>query len=169
MHMIRQRNWVIEKILLTHGHFDHTGGVEAVRRKLEIPVYIHENGERYLTDPRLNLSHFCGPDMILRDVNDLRDEDTISLQINSAYFLRVMHTPGHTPDSVTFYCTAEQAAFVGDSIFKGGPGTDQYPGGDRKELIRSIRERILSLPGDTILYSGHSEPTRVKDEIPLYF
>ena len=166
--MIRERGWTIEKILLTHGHFDHTGGIEAIRRELEIPVYIHRNGERYLTDPRLNLSRFCGPDIIVRNVNWLRDGSAIALRENDAYSLQVLHTPGHTPDSVTFYCPAEQAAFVGDTIFKGGPGTDQYPGGDRVQLMQSIRNRILRLPGDTVLYSGHSEPTRVKEESFLY-
>lgn len=166
--IIRERGWTIEKILLTHGHFDHTGGIEAIRREVDIPVFIHENGERYLTDPRLNLSHFCGPDVIVRNANFLRDGDTISTHGNAACTLRVLHTPGHTPDSVTFYCAAEQAAFVGDTIFKGGSGTDQYPGGNRTQLTQSIRDRILRLPGDTVLYSGHSEPTRVSEEYPLY-
>ena len=166
--MIRERGWTIEKILLTHGHFDHTGGIETIRRELDIPVYIHRNGEGYLTNPMLNLSHFCGPDSIIRDVNWLWDNDSISLQANGAYSLQVLHTPGHTPDSVTFYCEVEQAAFVGDSIFKGGPGTAQYPGGNRAQLMQSIRERILTLPEDTLLYSGHSEATTVKDELPFY-
>lgn len=167
--LIRRRGWVIEKILLTHGHFDHTGGIDAVRRELRIPVYIHRDGEPYLTDPMLNLSHFCGPDILIRDVNWLWDGDTISLRENDGYVMKVLHTPGHTPDSVTFYCEAEQAAFVGDTIFKGGPGTDQYPGGDRALLMRSIRDKILRLPGETVLYSGHSELTRVKEEYPLYY
>ena len=166
--VIRERGWTIEKILLTHGHFDHTGGIEAIRREMEIPVYIHENGDRYLSDPSLNLSRFCGPDVIVRDAHFLRDGDTLSLQEQDACVLRVLHTPGHTPDSVTFYCPAEQAAFVGDTIFKGGPGTDQYPGGNGIQLMQSIRDRILCLPGDTVLYSGHSDPTRVKEESSLY-
>ncbi len=82
--IIRERGWTIEKILLTHGHFDHTGGIEAIRREVDIPVFIHENGERYLTDPRLNLSHFCGPDVIVRNANFLRDGDTISTHGNAA-------------------------------------------------------------------------------------
>lgn len=167
--MIRQRGWTIEKILLTHGHFDHTGGIEAIRRELDIPVYIHRNGEDYLTDPRLNLSRFCGPDVIVRGANFLRDGDTVSLKESGACSLRVLHTPGHTPDSVTFYCAEERAAFVGDAIFKGSPGTAQYPGGNGAQLIQSVREKILRLPEDTTLYSGHSEPTRVEMESHLYY
>lgn len=166
--LIQERGWTIEKILLTHGHFDHTGGIESIRRELDIPVYIHRNGERYLMNPTLNLSHFCGSDIIIRHANWLRDNDSISLQANDAYSVQVLHTPGHTPDSVTFYCKVEQAAFVGDTIFKGGPGTDQYPGGNWTQLMQSIRERILRLPGDTVLYSGHSGTTTVKDEFPFY-
>ena len=167
--MIRQRGWTIEKILLTHGHFDHTGGIEAIRRELDIPVYIHRNGESYLTNPRLNLSRFCGPDVIVRGANFFRDGDTVSLKESGACSLRVLHTPGHTPDSVTFYCAEERAAFVGDAIFKGGPGTAQYPGGNGAQLIQSVREKILRLPEDTTLYTGHSEPTRVEMEFPLYY
>ena len=166
--LIRQSGWTIEKILLTHGHFDHTGGIEALRQELDIPVYIHRSGERYLTDPRLNLSHFCGPDLIIRDVNWLRDGDTLALSTNDGFSLRTLHTPGHTPDSTTFYDAEDGIAFVGDTLFRGSIGNDQYPGGNRQQLLASIRERIFILPEDTVLYSGHSEPTTVMMEKQRY-
>ena len=82
--------------------------------------------------------------------------------------LRVIDTPGHTPDSVTFHNAAEGYAVVGDTIFRGCPGTTQYAGGNPRQLYDSIIGRIMQLPEQTILYSGHSEPTTVDEEAGLY-
>ena len=166
--IIRQKVWTIEKILLTHGHFDHTGGIEAIRREMDIPVYIHENGAAYLEDTRLNLSARCGERVLVRNARFFQDGAAFSLEGDASPVLRAIHTPGHTPDSTTFYDAADGIAFVGDTIFKGGPGTDQYPGGDGRLLIKSIRRRIMALPEDTALYSGHSEPTTAGAERRLY-
>lgn len=91
--------------------------------------------------------------------------DTITL--NDTHLLRVMHTPGHTEDSITLYDAGKGIAFVGDTIFKGSPESDKYPGGNTGDLKESIR-KILALPERTVLYSGHSEPTTVKEERKNY-
>ncbi|MBR1437761.1 MAG: MBL fold metallo-hydrolase [Synergistaceae bacterium] len=153
--------WVINKILITHGHFDHTGGISELRKKISPPVYAHELGRLYLTDTLKNLSRLCGQNVIVQDVNYLHDGDIITLSSNHS--LRVIHTPGHTEDSITLYDAGKGVAFVGDTIFKGSPGSDKYPGGNTSDLQNSIR-KILALPERTVLYSGHSEPTTVKDE-----
>ena len=166
--IIRQKVWTIEKILLTHGHFDHTGGIEAIRRELDIPVYIHENGAAYLEDTHLNLSAYCGEHVEVPDAHYFQDGATFSLAGHASPVLTAIHTPGHTPDSTTFYDAADGLAFVGDTIFKGEPGTDQYPGGNRRQLVRSIVQRILMLPDNTTHYSGHSEKTTVGADKRLY-
>jgi len=166
--IIRSKVWTIEKILLTHGHFDHTGGIEAIRRELDIPVYIHENGADYLEDTRLNLSEYCGEHVVVRNAHFFQDGAVFSLEGHVSPVLAAVHTPGHTPDSTTFYDAADGLAFVGDTIFKGGPGTDQYPGGDRRQLVKSIVQQILRFPDNTTLYSGHSEKTTVGAEKRLY-
>lgn len=166
--IIRSRGWTIEKILLTHGHFDHTGGIEAIRKELDILVYIHENGAAYLEDTRLNLSEYCGEHVVVSGAHYFQDGAAFSLAGHASPVLTAIHTPGHTPDSTTFYEAADGLAFVGDTIFKGGPGTDQYPGGNRRQLVRSIVQRILTLPDHTTLYSGHSEKTTVGAERRLY-
>ena len=165
--IIRQKGWTIEKILLTHGHFDHWGGVKELQKQFDIPVMIHENGLAFLSDTRLNLSKFCRVDMTLNGAETFRDGDMISLN-NGNTTLKVLHTPGHTADSVMFYNKAEQAAFVGDTIFQGACGDTRYPTGDSRKLFRSIRERILILPKETALLSGHSEATTVGDERRYY-
>lgn len=166
--LIRREGWDIEAILLTHGHFDHTGAVNELREALGVPVYAHEDADRYLLDPRMNLSAFCVGNWTVRNVKYLRHGDTISLKANPAFSLRVIHTPGHTTDSVVYYSEKDRVAFVGDTIFKGSIGNYQYPGGNRQDIVKSITEKILALPDATILYSGHSEETSVGVERQQY-
>ena len=168
MRLCREQGWVIEKILLTHGHFDHIGGIAAIREEADIPIYIHEAGEGYLTNTHLNLSRYCHCDTTVQGAKHFLDGDIFSLSCNPARFLRVIHTPGHTPDSVIFYDEKQSVAFVGDTIFKGSRGNDQYPGGNGKQLLQSIRQRILTLPEETRLYSGHSAETTVGAERRYY-
>ena len=157
--------WVINGIILTHGHFDHTGGIAEIRRKISPPVYAHELGKSYLHDTMKNLSRLCGRNVVVDDVRYVHDGDVLTLSHGHA--LRVIHTPGHTEDSITLYDAGKGVAFVGDTIFRGQPGSDKYPGGNTRDLQESIR-KILSLPERTVLYSGHSEATTVKDERKNY-
>ena len=168
INVIRENGWVIEKILLTHGHFDHTGAVDEIRRSLGIPVLAHRRSDEYLLDARKNLSALCGPAITVKDVEYLDDGDTIALEADPDFCLKVIYTPGHTTDSVTFYSEAEHVAFVGDTIFRGSIGNYQYPGGNPEDLQRSIINRIFTLPDETILCSGHSEQTTVGTERRRY-
>ena len=178
--VIKERGWTIEKILLTHGHFDHIGAVDDIRRALGIPVMIHEKGLAYLTDPSLNLSDEHG--FFLDDGNEsgggygitvegaetFREGDTIALAADPSKYLTVLYTPGHTDDGCTFYCEDDGFALTGDTIFQGTYGAVHFPGGDEEKLLRSIREKILTLPDDTILYPGHNRETTVAAEKWLY-
>ena len=168
LRMIRKEGWTIEKILLTHGHFDHTGAVNDIRKTLGIPVYAYEDADMYLLDTRMNLSALCGEYVVVENVNYLKDGDVVRSEANLAFSLKVLHTPGHTPDSVIYYSETELAAFVGDTIFQGSIGNWQYPGGNFQDLQRSILETVFSLPDNTKLYSGHSDPTNVGTEKRRY-
>ena len=165
---IRDQGYTIEKILLTHGHFDHIGGLEILGKREGIPVWIEEAGEAWLEDPTLNLSGRFRRKTVFQGAHFFRDGDTFSLENSPEYTLRVIHTPGHTPDSVIFYDEKHGFAFSGDTIFAGGHGNDTFPGGDGDQLIQSILTRILTLPGDTVLYPGHGEATTVAEEKGLY-
>ena len=126
------------------------------------------NSDRYLLDGEINLSAFCVGEKVIRNVRTLRDGDTVSLRDGSCC-LRVIHTPGHTTDSVVYYSEKDRVAFVGDTIFKGSVGNWQYPGGNRQTLVESITEKIFALPDDTVLYSGHSEETTIGTEKRRYY
>ncbi|MBR1793576.1 MAG: MBL fold metallo-hydrolase [Bacteroidales bacterium] len=165
---IAESGWTIERILLTHGHFDHTGAVAEIARMLGIPYSIHRAGAKYLTDTRWNLSAYCDRNVLLNDAEYFDDNDVIRLDSNPSFYLKVIHTPGHTPDSVVFYNKENHIAFVGDTIFRDCPGTTRYIGGNEADLFDSILKRVMALPDNTILYSGHSEPTSVGRERPAY-
>lgn len=162
--VIRQNGWTIEKILLTHGHFDHIGAAELLRDKLLAPIYIYPSDAEYLVDPYLNLSGNSGNPITVTHYEELYDGELIRLKANSSFFLKVVHTPGHTPGSVTYYSPEENVAFVGDLLYQHGPGLTNFPGGNRKELEKSIVGKILTLPPETLLLSGHSSPITVAQE-----
>lgn len=161
---IMRNGWHIEKILLTHGHFDHFGAATALSEMLGAPIYIYPSDAPYLTDPYLNLSGNSGEPMTVAHYEELYDGEKITLKANSGFYLKVIHTPGHTPGSVTFYSPEERVAFVGDTLYQHGPGLTQFPGGNRRELEQSIMNKILTLPADTLLLSGHSSPITVEEE-----
>ena len=162
--VIQEKKFTIEKILLTHGHFDHMGAAGEIQRILSVPICMHENGRKYVENPRWNLSEGCGLFITLDDVNYLSDGSEIILKKNSAFALKMCYVPGHTTDSVLYYSAADKAAFVGDSIFKNSFGLTHFPGGNKQTLMQSVTNRILTLPKETILFSGHTEPTTVAAE-----
>ena len=164
LRIIKDNDWIIEKILITHGHFDHIGAVEKISKTLQIPYLAHDNAREYLPNPTYNLSAFWDDDIVLNEAEYFADGAEIALAAAPDIKLKVIHTPGHTQDSVIFYNAADNVAFVGDTIFKYGMGRTDFPGGDLKQLLGSIKDKIFTLPAATELYSGHSEPTTVAAE-----
>ena len=166
--MIREKGWIIEKILLTHGHFDHIGAVNEIRSALKIPVLAYKSDDDYLRDPEWNLSPSFGLSIIIENAETIVDGQIIRLDSDPAFSLKVIYTPGHTTDSVIYYSERDRAAFVGDTIFKDSIGNYQLPGGNFAAIQKSIMERVFTLPDDTVLYSGHTEQTTVGTEKRRY-
>ena len=164
LQIIKENGWIIEKILITHGHFDHIGAVERLAKELNIPYYIHTNGKQYLIDPQMNLSSFFEKNIRLSDAQYLKDNDEINLTSSPDIKLKVIYTPGHTADSVIYYDENNNLAFVGDTIFKNSEGRTDLPGGNTSQLYNSIKNKIITLPDNTTLYSGHTEKTTVHNE-----
>lgn len=165
LQLIDEKNFLAEKILLTHGHIDHIGAVNEIQRKLKIPAFMHENGKIYADNPTKNLSSFIiEEDYKLNDVIFIPDGEIISLEKNSDFNLKLIAAPGHTTDGAIFYSEKNNLAFVGDTIFKMGRGRTDLPGGSEKILSETIEKKIFTLPDETVLLSGHGEPTTVKAE-----
>lgn len=152
-------------ILLTHAHFDHIGAVDIVRDHYNIPVYIHEKEAKWLLDPALNGSQFFTLGHLVR----IKPADIILYKEETRtigdFEMQIFETPGHSPGSVSFYFAKERVVLSGDALFKGSIGRTDLPGGNHQQLLRSIREKLLTLPEDTIVLSGHGESSTIKEEI----
>lgn len=150
----------VDKILLTHGHFDHVGAVALLREKTGADIYLHEaDVARMKTARRQGLMFgLWVPDPPPPDVH-VADGDSVPFAEGE---FRVAHTPGHTPGCVSYIIN--KMAFVGDLIFAGSIGRTDLPGGDYDALIAAVKEKIFVLPDDTVLFPGHGPATTVGEE-----
>ena len=157
---IKEMGVEVKLIALTHGHFDHIGGLDKVKNALNVPVAIHEADGEMLTDAKKNLSAFVGApgEMEKADVL-LKDGDNISF---GGCSLKVIHTPGHTPGGVCFY--GGGALFSGDTLFAGSVGRTDFPGSSTEDILDSIRNRLAKVSGATKVFPGHGPASTMEIE-----
>ncbi|MBM7701540.1 MBL fold metallo-hydrolase [Metabacillus iocasae] len=161
---IEEKQYKPLAILLTHAHFDHIGAVDDVKEKYSLPVYIHQDEQHWLTDPALNGSQFFGIGSISAgEATDIISEEGI-LNIGS-FELYVFETPGHSPGSVSYYAAKEGLVFSGDALFAGSIGRTDLPGGNHRQLLASIDKKLMQLPEETVVLSGHGSETTVGQEM----
>ena len=147
LRFLKEQNLHLEAILLTHGHFDHVGGVKELAAETDCKVYLHDlertmpeamtAGPLYATDNYPHRFSVAGMDFT------------------------VLHTPGHTPGSVCLLC--EDALFSGDTLFAGSCGRTDLPGGDWATILASLG-RLKELPGNYQVFPGHGESTTLAQE-----
>lgn len=154
---IREAKLSIKAVLNTHGHCDHIGADDAIRDATEAPLYIHKEDAPMLGDVKLNLSAFMGFRALARPAEHLLSEgDVISFGQSK---LEVLHTPGHSKGGVCF--VGDGVVFTGDTLFAGSIGRSDFPGGSEVELIGNIKKRLLVLPDDMKVYSGHGPSSEI--------
>ncbi|NMB07811.1 MAG: MBL fold metallo-hydrolase [Tissierellia bacterium] len=160
MAKIEELNLDIEYIILTHGHGDHIGGVLELKSFIDVPIAIHKEDEYMLKNGNQNLSSqmVMGTIELNADIL-LEDGDEISFGDLTA---KIIHTPGHTPGGISI--KIGNSIFTGDTLFAGSIGRTDFPGGSYKEIISSIKNRIIIYPDETIIYPGHGPATNVKIE-----
>ncbi len=155
----------IEKILLTHGHFDHTGATNAVKSATGAPVYIHKNDVCMLTDGDKALAYFCPQLPFEQKQADVILEDGAEIVQDNVVF-KVMHTPGHSAGSVCFLVDVPDGLnimFSGDTIFRDSIGRSDGYSGDYIVQQKTL-DLLKNLPDDYVIYSGHGESTTLKTE-----
>ena len=153
----------VEAILLTHGHYDHLMGARRVKEITSAAVYCHESEQDALEHAEVNLSARCGMNITIQPDFTLKEGDALYLSGEKAVF-KVLHTPGHTPGCVCYYDEENGVLFSGDTLFRESIGRTDLPGGSHGGLIRSLKEKLLTLPDDTKVYPGHGESTTIGHE-----
>ena len=162
---LSSNNLKLEKILLTHGHVDHIEGLADIAEKTGAAVYIHPADNPKLCDSVTNLSEYFGLLPVKKysgETVDVREGDIIDL---NGLDIKVMETPGHTSGSVMYI--AEDAIFSGDTLFKGSIGRTDMPDGNNALMMKSL-DKIASAKwelDDYTVYSGHTAPTKLSEEI----
>jgi hydroxyacylglutathione hydrolase len=150
-------------LILTHGHPDHTTGVSALRKDFpQIQVYIHALDAKLLVSPPSLLVAMAGIRVRPAESADVLIEGPTTIEITGIVF-DVLHTPGHTPGSICLYSKEDGVVFVGDTLFEGSVGRTDL-GGDMGQLIDSIKQNLLILPDETIVYPGHGPQTTIARE-----
>ncbi|MEU4393156.1 MBL fold metallo-hydrolase [Kribbella sp. NPDC023855] len=137
-------------LVCTHGHNDHINAVGAVRDALKCPVWI-SSADSMLWE----VLYDEAPDHDLTDGTTFEVADSV---------LRAIHTPGHSPGSTSLYSEDLEAVFTGDTLFQGGPGATGRSYSDHPTILRSIRERLLTLPPGTVVHTGHGDTTTIAAE-----
>lgn len=159
----------VAAVVLTHGHFDHLGAVDAVVAATDAPLMVHADDAHRLasSEPHMTGGSLFGFDDHISGPADrmLVDGDTIEA---GELMLTVLHTPGHTPGCISLYAAAEYGGvphlFSGDTVFAGSVGRTDFPGGDARQLSRSIAEKIAPLPPETAVHPGHGPDTTIGRE-----
>ena len=151
-------------ILLTHGHYDHIGALPELMELVghKVPIYASAEEEDVLNDPRKNLSTMLSgqmvtvkPDILLQDDQEIELLDTK---------LRCFLVPGHTKGGMCYYFAENGILFSGDTLFARSIGRSDFPTGDGIKLVKSIKEKLMTLPDATIVYPGHNERTTIEKE-----
>ena len=157
----------VKYIYSTHCHGDHIGAVEQLRREKGGKVLIHKDDYEGLKNPEINLTEILAENAIKIEA-DSRVNDGDVLHIGNLEF-KVIHTPGHTKGGSSLYCAEEKLVFSGDTMFKGMWGRTDLPTSSFEDIMKSISNKLLVLPDETIVYPGHGMSTKIEYEEPIYY
>lgn len=146
-------NVKLQYILLTHGHLDHVGAVDEVREAFNIPAYISEVDMKYIERRKVAFGQMKRADFFLKEGDDLSFGNLP---------IKIFETPGHSKGSLSYLI--DNVLYVGDVLFQGSIGRTDLPGGEFNELISSIKDKLMKLPGNTRVMPGHGPETTLSQE-----
>ena len=152
-------------LLCTHGHFDHCMGNGLIYREFGLKPEAHIGDQFLMETMQQQTTDILGvalPMEVPPVGRYLTDKDAITF---GSHTLRILHTPGHTPGGVTYYCKEEGIAFSGDTLFRMSIGRTDFDGGSYEQIVHSLQKVLAVLPPDTKVYPGHGPETTIADEI----
>jgi hydroxyacylglutathione hydrolase len=160
--IIQKHNLQVKQIVITHAHIDHVGGAMKLRQVTGAPILLNENDYALLKmlDVQAAWLGMRSPGKVEID-RSIGDADQVEA---GPLVANVMHTPGHTEGSICLYFPAEQKLIAGDTLFAGSIGRTDLPGGSFDKIIRSLHQKVLALPDDTVVVPGHGPLTTIGDE-----
>ena len=160
--ILREHKLEVKQIVITHAHIDHVGGAMKLRAATGAPILLNQNDYALLKmlDVQASWLGMATPGEVAIEAS-IADGD--SLQAGSLK-ANVIHTPGHTEGSVCLYFPAEKMLIAGDTLFARSIGRTDLPGGSFEKIMRSLHDRVLTLPDDTVVIPGHGPRTTIGEE-----
>lgn len=158
---LNEHGFVIDMILLTHGHFDHIGGADKLRELSGAKLYCYEKEQALCQDAYLNLSNDYGMHLKVRPDGYFKDGDVIEA---AGVSCRLIATPGHTSGSCCYYFEEGHILISGDTLFEESVGRTDFPTSSMSDMLRSVNEKLFVLPDDTVVYPGHGDITTIGHE-----
>jgi hydroxyacylglutathione hydrolase len=160
--VVRKHGLQVKQIVITHAHIDHVGGAMKLKGQTGAAILMNQNDHELLQmlDMQAAWLGMAPPGTVDVDAS-IGDADRVTAGNLQG---QVIHTPGHTQGSVCVLFAAEKTLIAGDTLFAGGIGRTDLPGGSYQKIISSLRDRLLQLPDDTIVVPGHGQLTTIGDE-----
>ncbi|HYA24255.1 MAG TPA: MBL fold metallo-hydrolase [Terriglobales bacterium] len=160
--LISKDNLQVKQIVITHAHIDHVGGAMKLRAATGAPILLNQNDYALLKmlDVQATWVGMASPGKVEID-QSLAQADTVKA---GSLVANVIHTPGHTEGSVCLYFPSEKKLIAGDTLFAGSIGRTDLPGGSFEKIIRSLHQKVLALPDETVVVPGHGPLTTIGEE-----